>query len=54
VHVSSEAAWVGPLDIELLPPTPIFSKVGGETASRRHARAGVAAAVAPTTLRCVC
>ncbi len=54
VHVSSEAAWVGPLDIELLPPTPIFSKVGGETASRRHARAGVAAAVAPATLRCVC
>ena len=32
VHVSSEAAWISPLDIHLLPPTPFFSKVGGNNA----------------------
>ncbi len=34
VHVSSEAAWVAPLDLHLLPPTPFFSKVGGATTRR--------------------
>ena len=29
VNVSSEAAWVSTLDIDLLPPTPFFSKIGG-------------------------
>lgn len=35
VHVSSEAAWVAPVDVHLLPPTPFFSKVGGKAAYHR-------------------
>jgi len=44
VHVSSEAAWISPLDLDLLPPTPYFSKVGGKTASCRRVSSCAAAA----------